>query len=148
MQPFLGIPLPPCLSLWHHPRYKQHSYFQGHSLQGFFFFFFSSVLGGTGLVLFRFLPKVSLPPREKDFEYGRKLPILTYGMVECVCMCVHTCVCVRTCVRARVCSVVSDSFATPWTVARQAPLSMGFSRQEYWNGLPFPSPGESSRPRD
>ena len=31
-------------------------------------------------------------------------------------------------------------FATPWTVARQAPQSMGFSRQEYWNGLPFPSP--------
>ena len=31
--------------------------------------------------------------------------------------------------------------ATPWTVARQAPLSMGFSRQEYWSGLSFPSPG-------
>ena len=31
-------------------------------------------------------------------------------------------------------------FATPWTVAHQAPLSMGFSRQEYWSGLPFPSP--------
>ena len=37
-------------------------------------------------------------------------------------------------------SVVSDS-VTPWTVAHQAPLSMGFSRQEYWSGLPFPSPG-------
>ena len=33
-------------------------------------------------------------------------------------------------------------FATPWTVALQAPLSMGFSRQEYWSGLPFPSPGD------
>ena len=33
-------------------------------------------------------------------------------------------------------------FATLWTVARQAPLSMGFSRQEYWSGLPFPSPGD------
>ena len=32
--------------------------------------------------------------------------------------------------------------ATPWTVARQAPLSMVFSRQEYWSGLPFPSPGD------
>ena len=31
-------------------------------------------------------------------------------------------------------------FATPWTAAYQAPLSMGFSRQEYWRGLPFPSP--------
>ena len=36
-------------------------------------------------------------------------------------------------------SVVSDS-ATPWTVTHQAPLSMEFSRQEYWSGLPFPSP--------
>ena len=33
-------------------------------------------------------------------------------------------------------------FAIPWTVAYQAPLSMGFSRQEYWSGLPFPSPGD------
>ena len=32
-------------------------------------------------------------------------------------------------------------FATPWTVAYQAPLSIGFSRQESWSGLPFPSPG-------
>ena len=35
---------------------------------------------------------------------------------------------------------------TPWTVARQAPLSMGFSRQEYWSGLPFPTPGDLSHP--
>ena len=35
-------------------------------------------------------------------------------------------------------------FATPWTVAHQAPLSMGFSRQEYWSGLPFPSPMHES----
>ena len=33
-------------------------------------------------------------------------------------------------------------YATPWTVACQAPLSMGFSRQDYWSGLPFPSPGD------
>ena len=37
-------------------------------------------------------------------------------------------------------------FATPWTVARQAPLSMGFTRQEYWSGLPFPSPGDLPNP--
>ena len=37
-------------------------------------------------------------------------------------------------------------FATPWTVARQAPLSMGFSRQEYWSGSPFPSPGDFPNP--
>ena len=40
------------------------------------------------------------------------------------------------------CYVVTDSFATPWTVAHQATLSMEFSRQEYWSGLPFPSPDE------
>ena len=37
-------------------------------------------------------------------------------------------------------------FATPWTVAYQAPRSMGFSRQEYWSRLPFPSPGDLSDP--
>ena len=41
---------------------------------------------------------------------------------------------------------MSDSFETPWTVAHQAPLSMGFSRQEYWSGLPFPSPGDLPDP--
>ena len=44
-------------------------------------------------------------------------------------MCVCVCVCVS-------CSVMSD-FVTPWGVAHQAPLPMGFSRQEYWSGLPF-----------
>ena len=44
------------------------------------------------------------------------------------------------------CSVVSDSFATPWTVAHQAPLNMESSRQEYWSGLPFPSPGSLPNP--
>ena len=37
-------------------------------------------------------------------------------------------------------------FVTPWTVARQAPLSMGFSRHEDWSGLPFPSPGDLPNP--
>ena len=37
-------------------------------------------------------------------------------------------------------------FATPWTVTNQAPLSTGFSRQEYWSGLPFPPPGELPDP--
>ena len=42
-------------------------------------------------------------------------------------------------------TVMSDS-VTPWTVAHQAPLSMGFSRQEYWSGLPFPPPGDLPNP--
>ena len=37
-------------------------------------------------------------------------------------------------------------FATPWTVAYKTPLSMEFSRQKYWSGLPFPSPGDLSNP--
>ena len=45
----------------------------------------------------------------------------------------------------RGCSVVSDS-AIPFTVALQAPLSMAFSRQEYWSGLPCPSPGDLPDP--
>ena len=54
-----------------------------------------------------------------------------------------TCACVHACVLC--CSGISD-FATPWTVARQAPLSMEFSRQEFWSGLPFPSPGDLPDP--
>ena len=44
------------------------------------------------------------------------------------------------------CSVVSDSFATPWTAAHQAPLYMGFSKQKYWNRLPFPPAGDLPDP--
>ena len=45
------------------------------------------------------------------------------------------------------CAVIThvDS-AAPWTSARQAPLSMEFSRQEYWSGLPFPTPGDLPHP--
>ena len=46
-----------------------------------------------------------------------------------------------------VCSVVSDSLQTPWTVALQAPLSMGFSRQEYLSGLPLSPAGNLPDPR-
>ena len=41
-------------------------------------------------------------------------------------------------------SVLYQVFATTWSVACQAPLSMGFSRQEYWSGKPFPSPEDPS----
>ena len=44
------------------------------------------------------------------------------------------------------CLVVSDSFVTPWTVAHQASLSTGLFRQEYWSGLPFPTPGDLPGP--
>ena len=88
--------------------------------------------------------------------------IASESVCVCVCVCVHACawspfshvwlfetLWTVTCVRACVCMCVYvlspfscvQLFATPWTVAHQAPLSMGFSRQEYWGGLPFPSPG-------
>ena len=44
------------------------------------------------------------------------------------------------------CCLVAKSCPTPWTVAPQVPLSMGFSRQEYWSGLPFPSPEDPPGP--
>ena len=43
-------------------------------------------------------------------------------------------------------SQTCPTLATPWTVTCQAPLSMGFSRQEYWSGLPFPLPGDLHDP--
>ena len=52
------------------------------------------------------------------------------------------------CIKLKVLVLVTQSgptlcgFVAPWTIAHQAPLSMGFSRQEYWSGLPFSSPGD------
>ena len=51
----------------------------------------------------------------------------------------------RACVLSHVSRV--QLFVTPWTVALQAPLSMGFSRREYWSGLPFPSSVDLPNPR-
>ena len=62
---------------------------------------------------------------------------------------VKVCVCVYACTHAcaHTCSVLSNSCATPWTVAHEAPLSMEFSRQEYWSGLQFPPSGGLPNPR-
>ena len=54
-------------------------------------------------------------------------------MVRIICICNHYFVCVLRHIRL---------FATLWTVAHQVPLSIGFIRQEYWSGLPFPPPGD------
>ena len=51
-----------------------------------------------------------------------------------------SCVCVQSLFKRVHC------FVTTWTIARQAPLTMGFTRQEYWSGLPFPSPGDLPDP--
>ena len=52
----------------------------------------------------------------------------------------------KMCIRVHTCSVVSNTFTTPWTAARQGPLSMEFFRQEYWSGCPFPPPGHLPDP--
>ena len=57
---------------------------------------------------------------------------LFYHFTAAVCVCVHVRTSMHSCIQL---------FATPWTAVYQAPLSMGFSNQEYWSGLPFPSPG-------
>ena len=55
-------------------------------------------------------------------------------------------ICVFTSVEKVNVAQLCPTFVTPWTVARQAPLSMEFSRQEYWSGLPFPSPRDLPNP--
>ena len=60
---------------------------------------------------------------EEEFSLSKK----AFGVLMCVCVCALSLRCVLL-------------FATPWTVACQIPLSRGFSRQEYWSGLPFYSP--------
>ena len=62
-------------------------------------------------------------------------------LIPVYCDYVYVCVCV-----CEVTSVVSDSFVISWTVTFQAPLSIGFSRQEYWSGLPCPSPRDLPDP--
>ena len=44
------------------------------------------------------------------------------------------------------CAQLCPTLGTPWTVAHQVPLSMVFSKEEYWSGLPFPSPGDVPNP--
>ena len=72
------------------------------------------------------------------------------SLCVCVCACVFVCVCVCA-PTARMRAVLSHFsrtrfFVTPWAVALQAPLSMGFSRQEDWSGLPGPPPGDLPHP--
>ena len=63
---------------------------------------------------------------QKKMNNINSMKILNF-LILCVCVCVLSCV---------------HLFTTPWTIARQALLSVGFPRQEYWSGLPFPSPGD------
>ena len=69
--------------------------------------------------------------------HGCALLIILQHLGEQVCVCVCVCACVQLLSHVWL-------FGTLWTVACQAPLSLGFSRQEYWSGLPCPSPGDLS----
>ena len=70
------------------------------------------------------LPPGTLAPNSAHSRSSKKMfPGLTWN---CCCLIAKPC----------------PTLATPWTVARRAPLFMGFSRQEYWSGLPFPSSGD------
>ena len=75
-------------------------------------------------------------------------------LILCLCFCRHSCICTlwiyihifTQCVCVQSCFSCVWPFVTLWTVARQAPLSMGFPRQEYWNGLPCPFSGDLPGP--
>ena len=64
-----------------------------------------------------------------------------WNVLHMFSLCVCVCVCVYLVSQVRL-------FATPWTETRQASMSLGFPKQEYWSELPFSIPGESSWPRD
>ena len=94
----------------------------------------------TPLQLFHmFAEGSSRPPRNWMLGEHRNQPNASvFKGVHHQSMDTHTCVCVAI---SRV-----QLFCVPWTVTWQAPLSMGFSRQEHWSGLPFPTPGHLPNP--
>ena len=73
------------------------------------------------------------------FTSWAKGQVFGVGLESCVCVCVCVCVCAYSVTQ-------SCLFMTTWTIAHQAPLSMGFPRQEHWSGLPFPPPGDLPSP--
>ena len=66
--------------------------------------------------------------------------LLLVPLLYALAQILYTCVCILSH------STRVQLFVTTWTVVLQAPLSMGFSRQEYWSGLPLPSPGDLPNP--
>ena len=83
--------------------------------------------------LFTFLSLTNIWRRQYLAALRISLPGLPTNLLNALC-----------CVLSH--SFGSESFVTPWIVAHQAPLPMGFSRQEYWSGLPAPSPGDLPDP--
>ena len=86
-----------------------------------------------------FFPYVASLVTNTIFKNAASSPFM--AIFVCVCVCVHTHTRMR--MRTYVCVLYHVwLFMTPWTVAHQAPLSMEFSRQGHWSGLPFPIPGD------
>ena len=71
----------------------------------------------------------------------KKIILVVVWKIMCVCVCVLIHLVMTNSLRRH-----DQLTATPWTVARQAPLSIGFSRQDYWNERPFPSPWDLPDP--
>ena len=80
----------------------------------------------------------------KGKECERNLSIYL-SMCVCVCVCIYVCMYTYTCMCGQSLSCVR-LFANPRTLAHQAPLSMKFSRQESWSGVPLPTPGDLPAP--
>ena len=90
---------------------------------------------------------LTIPPKKNGdrvmWKTCRKLEKLCWNLDAWMRKCMHLCLHVGTCPHRRLYLLVAQShpaLCDPWTVARQAPLSMGFSRYEHWSGLPCPSP--------
>ena len=75
----------------------------------------------------------------RRFERQHRWKCVMWFVCVCVCACARVCVCVHAFGHVQL-------FATPWTIAHQALLSKGFSRQDYWSGLPCTPPGDLPNP--
>ena len=91
--------------------------------------FFGSFPGQRAVLPIPCLETRSLKHQERKGRNEHFLSAQSAQGISFICCCPQSLSCVQL-------------FGTPWTIAHQAPLSMGFSRQEYWSGLPFPSPGD------
>ena len=88
------------------------------------------------------LPSVGIQPRyHRPRKPSQDLQVGQSALTD-LCFCVHSFLYSFMKVKVKSCLTL----ATPWTVAHRAPLSKGFPRQEYWSGLPFPSPGDLPDP--
>ena len=89
--------------------------------------FWSFIILGITLLLLINYSQLCLKKKKKDTQNSKWKNDESPRRMCCVHACLLNCV---------------QLSATPWTVAHQAPLSMGFPRQEYWSGLPLPTPGD------